>query len=427
MQSMTNLYRRWGRVALVLAVWFGTAVGAGAQAIGSEIPIWIDSTASFDPRVAFDPDHEEFLVVWSNAQDVDTVGVAARRIGLDGSLGTHFPVVSIADEEHAHPALAYNSQHAEYLVAWEFFVPGTAASYHVLGSLISWDGATVGSPFTIASGTEANLYPHIAFNPHDDEYLVVTLNLGSGWQDIHARRIDGNGSWAGGATVTTSGNGGATRPRAAFSPEQDAYLIAYSNLSPSTGHRAAVGKIAAPDLAGVSDLPEILIVDDPVDEVLFPVVSGSTDGFVSVFNLSVNPRVRRLAADGTPVGPAGGFPLGSQDNLSIQDSTQPSAVSRADAVGCVAAWHHLMPTDGDVYAQAVSATSDSVVSAIFTVADSAADEREVDIACAPWGTCLVVYQRDQNIVGRTLRLRIFTDGFEIGHAGEWSEVVGAVP
>jgi len=51
----------------------------------------------------------------------------------------------------------------------------------------------------------------------------------------------------------------------------------------------------------------------------------------------------------------------------------------------------------------------------------------VDIACAPWGDCLVIYQSDQNIVGRTLHLRIFADGFETGDIGEWSNAVGTTP
>lgn len=423
MQSLAKQYRPWGRVASTLSVLIGAAIGAGAQALGPEIPIWLNDSASRHPRVAFDEDHEVFLVVWSNSPDLGTVDVSARTVGLDGDLGIHFPVVSIADEVHQYPVLAYNSNHAEYLVAWEHWVPFTAADYDVLGSLVSWDGATIGNPFLIVSGFEAHVGPDVASNPNDDEYLVVSLNAGPGWRDIHARRLDGNGTPVGSAIVTTSGNDGVGPPHAAFSPEIDAYLIGYGHQSPSTGHRTAVGKIAAPNLSGVGSAPEIVIVDDPAEDVRFPVVGGSTGGFVAVFNLSASTRARRLAIDGTPVGPASGFPLGFQNNQTILGSTRPNAVSRADAVGYVAAWHQLTPTDGDVYAQALSATSDCVVSGTFTVSGSSADEREVDIACAAWGTCLIVYQRDENIVGRTLRLRVFSDGFETGDPGAWSNVL----
>lgn len=419
MQSLVGRRQRWGRVALALAVWIGTAIAASAQAVGPEIPIWIGSSVSENPRIEFDADHGEFLVVWSNQQATGTQNVTARRVGLDGSLGPSFPIVSVVDEVHRFPVLAYNSHHAEYLVVWEHWVPSTVADWDVMGSLVSWDGAVVGNPFVIGSGFEYHFRADVAVNPNDDEYLVVSWDVGPGWQDIYARRLDWTGASAGTAVVTTSANGEAGRPHVTFSPENAAYLIGYSNLSPSTGHRVVVGKIAPPDLAGVSGAPEIIIADDPIEDAQFPVVAGSAVGFVSVCNLSVDTMARRLAPDGAPLGPAGGFPLGNQDNQAILSSTRPNAVSRSDAVGYVAAWHQLMPTAGDVYAQAVSATADSVVSNTFAVADSAADEREVDVACSPSGDCLVVYQRDENIIGRTLHLRIFSDGFESGNAGAW--------
>ena len=60
-----------------------------------------------------------------------------------------------------------------------------------------------------------------------------------------------------------------------------------------------------------------------------------------------------------------------------------------------------------------------MLSDTFTVAASAADEINVDIACAPWGICLVVYGKDSDIAGRIVRMGVFADGFEFGDTSAW--------
>jgi len=94
-------------------------------------------------------------------------------------------------------------------------------------------------------------------------------------------------------------------------------------------------------------------------------------------------------------------------------------IDRADAVGAVAAWYEYDGIDWVVYTQAISPFSDRVLSDTFTVA-SAADEADVDIACAPWGTCLVVYGKGLDIAGRMVHLGVFGDGFESGNSSAWS-------
>jgi len=135
------------------------------------------------------------------------------------------------------------------------------------------------------------------------------------------------------------------------------------------------------------------------------------------------PFARRVAANGTPLGPAAGFQLGqaSGDAHSIFGRT--NAVALADAVGYVSAWHDLTFLSGDVDATVVSPNADAVLSHQLVVADGPEDQREVAIACAPWGTCLVAHQSGANIVGHLITLGIFGDGFETGDPGFWSTIV----
>lgn len=407
------------KMMLLTLILSAIAGGASAQVLGPEIPIWDDSVESYQPEVAFSILHEEFLVVWHNIQGPDSADIYARRIGIDGTPGAFFSVFATPGEEHAFPSVSYNNLRDEYFVAWQFEY--SAGDVDILGSIVSWDGSTVGSPFVINSDPEYQAEPDVAFNPNDDEYLVVYTNAWAGGLiDVAAQRVDGDGTLLSWANIASSAGAQRHSVTADFSPELDGYLIGYSRVSGSVAAYDVVGKLAAPDLAGVSVAPEIVIVDDAGDDASNPAVAASADGFIAQYNLSIDARARRLAGDATPLGPADGFPLGNQNSVAVGYPMQANAVARADAIGFVSAWHQYVPMGADVYAQAVSPHSDMVLSSPVPVAVGAADEQRVDIACAPWGTCLVVYQSDNDIAGRIINFNIFGDGFETGDSRYWT-------
>jgi len=408
-------------VLMVIVMTAATAV-VSAQAVGPEIPIWVDAVDSHDPVVAFDIIHEEFLVVWYNTQGPNTEDIYAHRVNMDGSLSTWFSVVSVAGERHYDPAVAYSEVRDEYLVAWSYEY--AVGDYDILGSLVSWNGSSIGSRFVINGDPDSQFSPDVAFNPNDDEYLVVYGNLwAGGLYDIAAQRVDGDGNLLSWANIATSPGTDRYCPEVAFSPEQNTYLIGYTRVAGGIASFDVAGKIAAPDLAGVSAAPEIAIVDDSVDPVYNPMVGAAADGFIAQYNLSGDARARRLAADGTPLGPSSGFPLGHQGYIGAAVWTNPNAVARADAVGFVSAWYRFPAVDTGVFARVVSPSSDITLSRTFTVTVGGLNTMPIDIDCAPWGTCLVVYEKDNNIFGKIIRLNLFGDGFEVGDTQYWSNAV----
>jgi len=415
----TTAKRVTARAVLMVIVMTATTGVVSAQAVGPEIPIWVDTVKSYRPVVAFDIIHEEFLVVWFNEQGPTTVDVYARRVNMDGSLSTWFSVVSTAGEYHGSPAVAYNEVRDEYLVAWNYEY--AAGDFDILGSLISWNGSSIGTPFFINGNPDNQEEPDVAFNPNADEYLVVYGNSWiGGLRDIAAQRVDGDGSLLSWANIATSPGAGRYSARVAFSPELNTYLIGYTRDAGGTAGIDVAGKIAAPDLAGVSIAPEIAIVDDSVDAAVNPAVGATADGFIAQYNLPVYPRARRLAADGTPLGPPSGFPLGP--SLGITYPSRANAVARADAVGFVFAQQRFGANYGQIYAQVVSPGSDNVSSRLFAVAVDNVWNGEVDIDCAPWGTCLIVYQSGTDVVGKIIQLHVFGDDFEVGDTRHWSWV-----
>ena len=419
--TLPTAAKRVAARAVVMVIVMTAAAGVvSAQAVGPEIPIWVGAVESHDPVVAFDIIHEEFLVVWYNTQGPNTEDIYARRVNMDGSLSTWFSVVSATGEYHGSPAVAYSEVRDEYLVAWNYEY--AAGDFDILGSLISWNGSSIGTPFTINNDLDNQDEPDVAFNPNDDEYLVVYGNSWiGGLRDIAAQRVDGGGSLLSWANIATSSGAGRYSARVVFSPEQNTYLIGYTRDAGGTAGIDVAGKIAAPDLAGVSIALEITIVDDSVDAAINPAVGATAEGFIAQYNLPVYPRARRLAADGTPLVLEPVFLLGV--SLGITYPSRANAVARADAVGFVSAQQRFGPNYGQVYAQVISPSSDKILSRTFAVAVDHVWNGEVDIDCAPWGTCLIVYQSDTDIVGKIIRLNLFGDDFEVGDTRHWSGVL----
>lgn len=413
------------RTALIVIMVTALTGVASAQAVGPEIPIWVDTVPSYRPDVAFDIIHEQFLVVWYNQQGPSALDVYARRVNLDGSLSTWFSIVAGMGEKYFNPVVAYNHLSQEYLVVWthEF----SATDYDLWGSLVAWNGSTVGTPFSINLEVDKQDFPAVAYNPNGDEYLVVYGNTwAGGLRDIAAQRVDGDGSLLSWANISTSASADRYAPSVAFSPELDTYLIGYSRDSGGTAGIDVAGKIAAPSLVGVSPAPEITIVDDGTADVVNPALGANAGGFIAQFTLieasGADVRARRLTGDGTPLGSSSGFLV--LDTPGVNPG-RTNAVARADAVGYVSAWENFGANYTQIYAQAISPGSDSILGPLYSYFVAGGNDWNCtpDIACAPWGTCLVVYESDNDIVARLIQLHIFGDPFELGNTSAWSAVV----
>jgi hypothetical protein len=77
------------------------------------------------------------------------------------------------DRDRYHPAVAYNSNLREYLVAWHQIALGTRQVYT---RLVSRDGTPLGYPNRItAAEWRDNFQPAVAYDETDDQYLVVWM------------------------------------------------------------------------------------------------------------------------------------------------------------------------------------------------------------------------------------------------------------
>ncbi|MFO7697043.1 MAG: hypothetical protein R6X16_07790, partial [Anaerolineae bacterium] len=94
------------------------------------------------------------------------------------------------------PAVAYNPVHDEYLVVWANFQDDW--SHDIWARRVTGQGVALDAPFCVSTfPAEYHENPAVAFNPVTEEYLVAYVRQleGSGYTDVYARRLHYDGDW----------------------------------------------------------------------------------------------------------------------------------------------------------------------------------------------------------------------------------------
>jgi hypothetical protein len=152
---------------------WGRRVSAAGVALASDYAIFTEAGDDLTPQImaysqAYDGESGQYLLVWSNHQS-DDHRILGQRLGSAGAtLGNAF-VISQGEAERLTPGLALNSNNGEALVVW---VDRRAAVGAIYGRWVSSAGAP-GVELPISAGEAEPDGPAVAYNPLDDEFLVL--------------------------------------------------------------------------------------------------------------------------------------------------------------------------------------------------------------------------------------------------------------
>ncbi len=149
-------------------------------------------------------------------------------------LRTAFPVSNLSDIAERQPALAYNTVHDEYMAVWDSFESGM---YYLMGQRFSAEGGLLGDIFYVAVGGGINdrRYPRIAYNPTEDQYLVVWAQ----YEPVIGYSIQGTRlTWSGAnidpqyITIQPPGDGAyyPFTPAVAYASNVNKYLVVWQEV-----------------------------------------------------------------------------------------------------------------------------------------------------------------------------------------------------
>jgi hypothetical protein len=225
---------------------------------------------AYYPAVAYNSQANEYLVVWWGDDDTGSLvygefEIYGQRLSASGAeVGTNdFRISDMggtgdADYDAYYPAVAYNSQDNEYLVVWQGDDDtGSLVNdeYEIYGQRLSATGGGLGTnDFRISDmGGTGNttynaLYPAVAYNSQDNQYLVVwwgdddTGSLVNEEFEIFGQRLNASGAEAGDNDFRLSDMGpdgnttyAAAYPAVACNSQANEYLVVWhgdDNTSP---------------------------------------------------------------------------------------------------------------------------------------------------------------------------------------------------
>jgi hypothetical protein len=238
----------------------GAAVGSNDFRISEMGPDGDASYIARHPAAAYNPNADEYLVVWGGDGGVGALADDGREIHgqrLDASTGAEvgtndFRISDMGPDGNADinaslPSVAYNARADEYLVVWlgDDDSAGLADNeFEIFGQRLNAStGAEVGTnDFRISDmGPDGNsnfgaIAPAVAYNSTADEYLVVWYgddDVGGG-REIHGQRLDGSTGTPIGVNDFRISDmvSQALVPAVTYNPTVDEYLVVWEGGGP---------------------------------------------------------------------------------------------------------------------------------------------------------------------------------------------------
>ncbi len=201
--------------------------------VGPEITISEIDNEQYYPAVAYNSNHHEYLVVWHNLWGGGGRDIYAQRITASGELLSWFDVAS-GPNSRAQPSVAYDPVNDRYLVAWAYDFFGDGSDWDLYGRFIPWEGPDAGLvEFPISSWTSDQWEPIVTYARAQEEFLVVWTNIPASIPAyVSGRRIfaDGSGFPPGdGFTIASHLTDNRVNPAVAYNLARNEYLVAYDD------------------------------------------------------------------------------------------------------------------------------------------------------------------------------------------------------
>ncbi len=230
----------WVGVAVltISAPWGGQGARAEVTLVGGAISI--RNSGAFWPAVEYNALADAYLVLWVDVADVNGWRLKGRRVDAStgGLLGVEFHVSpDPAAISAIIGAVAYNSTSHEWFIAYQYndFNPDQDDVY---GQRIGSDGVKIGGAIALVDKSGYQNGADVAYNPTDDNYLVV-------WQEQVAGTLQAWGRLVSGAGVPLTAdlrlsevdNRAKYNPHVAYSPYNHEFLVVWQDMRhyPGTG------------------------------------------------------------------------------------------------------------------------------------------------------------------------------------------------
>lgn len=150
---------------------------SSSGSVGNDITICDAADVQGDPMVKYGGG--QFVIVWEDARSgTSNYDIYAKTVSTSGSVGSEKAICTQSNNQY-EPWVAYDPDHNQYLIVYEEKVPGSDA-IDIYGQFFTSSLSPVGSRFLIADGdsSEWYLYPCVEYSEEAERFLV-TYNGGT--------------------------------------------------------------------------------------------------------------------------------------------------------------------------------------------------------------------------------------------------------
>ncbi|MHC4442766.1 MAG: hypothetical protein ACYTF1_26495 [Planctomycetota bacterium] len=210
--------------------------------------ITVRSSGAFWPDVQSNPYSNQELVIWVDVADANGWELKGRRIDpVTGNLlGSEFYVFPTpANGGGIIGAITYNSTNHEWFIAYQGNL-NTGLEDDVLGQRIDSNGNKIGSYIPLVSKSGFQNSTDVAYNPTNDNYLVVWNEKDNDVLQIFSRLFDTAGSpIAPEFRLSEVNDRSKHNPKAAYNPVNNEFMVVWLDYRnyPGTGQDNGYGDV----------------------------------------------------------------------------------------------------------------------------------------------------------------------------------------
>jgi hypothetical protein len=331
------------------------------------------------PSVAYGSAANEYLVVWSDARSGTDSQIGGRMVSAAGALPGGEVLVYSGAELLDSPEVGYSTASNEYLVIWVGIHP-SGNGLDVYGRRVGANGQPLAPAFWISRDTGAinEGFPSLAYNPAADEYLVVWHAWNEGWR-IWGQRVSGTGQLRGSNFRIIEQRGVGEWPRAAYNPVQNEYLVVWFDQRNEAGWAlfgqrvSGAGALAGANIQITTTPFEVSGGSRLVCDVAYHAGAGE---YLAVWGDDIAGKVmgQRLGGAGALVG--SNVVLSGVEEYAVGPS---AGYDRASGEYLVAWQEHHQGSTWDVMARRVSA-SGTAMAGVATIAGTSEVQSDVRLA-----------------------------------------------
>lgn len=193
----------------------------------TDLPISIASNTQQQSIVVYQPGERRSLVVWNdlrNRNGFDYYGwaVYGQLVNSSGQFhGENFKISPFGVEYRSTPRMAHDATTGRTLVVW-----GTTGG-DIQGQMLNSDGTFYGEVLSIASSTNNEGYPALAFNPVQGRFLVTWLGYQEDNYVIHGRLLNREGVSVGTSIVISEAVSGKLELQAQADTQGGGFLVVW--------------------------------------------------------------------------------------------------------------------------------------------------------------------------------------------------------